>query len=350
MVARSASNAAAIAGHRCGPRSRHGIAVRSGRATPSTTTWLRVSASGLSSTGFIRTSGSTPGGAGLQPLGDADLAAVDDTGVVGHVLGLERHDVDAAAGEPAAQRGDEQATCRRSTCTRAPSAGASPRHPFERGDEAGPARRRRGPRRERRRACRSSRSPARRSLRGEHARAGRAGARAPSSCRCRSPPDHTPVSAVTSRARSVATAAVHAAGSESGVSASTTARASPLTDQRGCRARRRGRGIGIWRDRVADPQPGAGPHLRERADPPRAGVAPGPGAGGERVERLVPDPRPRRRAGRGGRGVRRVRSPPRRIGRDPFEVTAVQRELRLDDRAVAARSRRRGRSPRRRRS
>ena len=49
------------------------------------------------------------GGPGLQPLGDADLAAVDDAGVVRHVLGLERHDVDAVAGEPAAQRRDEPA-------------------------------------------------------------------------------------------------------------------------------------------------------------------------------------------------------------------------------------------------
>ena len=40
------------------------------------------------------------GGDGLQPLGHADLAAGDDAGVVRHVLRLERHDVDALAGEP----------------------------------------------------------------------------------------------------------------------------------------------------------------------------------------------------------------------------------------------------------
>ncbi len=45
----------------------------------------------------------------LQPLGDADLPAVDDAGVVRHVLGLERRHVDALAGEPPAQRGDEPA-------------------------------------------------------------------------------------------------------------------------------------------------------------------------------------------------------------------------------------------------
>ncbi len=53
--------------------------------------------------------GTDPGCAGLQPLGDADLAAVDDASVVRHVLRLERHDVDTLAGEPSAQRRDEQA-------------------------------------------------------------------------------------------------------------------------------------------------------------------------------------------------------------------------------------------------
>ena len=79
------------------------------------------------------------------------------------------------------------------------------------------------------------------------------------------------------------------------------------------------------------------------------GIAAGPGAGGERVERLVPDPR--RGVGRGeaARRARRVRAPPGRVRRDPGEVPAVQRELRVDDRRPPARCRRRGRSPRRRR-
>ena len=41
---------------------------------PCTTTWLVRSPVGLSSTGFIATSGSTPGGQRLHPLGVADLA------------------------------------------------------------------------------------------------------------------------------------------------------------------------------------------------------------------------------------------------------------------------------------
>ena len=53
-----------------------------------------------------------PGRAGLQPLGHADLAAVDDPRVVRHVLRLERRNVDALAGEPAAQRGHQQALAR----------------------------------------------------------------------------------------------------------------------------------------------------------------------------------------------------------------------------------------------
>jgi hypothetical protein len=59
-VAASRSYDAAIGGQRWGPRSPHGISVRSGRERPCTTTWLRVSASGFSSTGFMSTLGVTP--------------------------------------------------------------------------------------------------------------------------------------------------------------------------------------------------------------------------------------------------------------------------------------------------
>ena len=49
------------------------------------------------------------GGAGLQRLGAADLAAVGgDGGVVGHVLRLERADAEAAVGEGAGEAGDDQ--------------------------------------------------------------------------------------------------------------------------------------------------------------------------------------------------------------------------------------------------
>jgi hypothetical protein len=44
-------------GHSCSLRERQGTAIRSGRTCPSTITWLAVSRSGLSSTGFMRTSG-----------------------------------------------------------------------------------------------------------------------------------------------------------------------------------------------------------------------------------------------------------------------------------------------------
>ena len=49
------------------------------------------------------------GGAGLERLGAADLAAVGgDGGVVGHVLRLERGDAEAADGDGAAEAGDEE--------------------------------------------------------------------------------------------------------------------------------------------------------------------------------------------------------------------------------------------------
>ena len=56
--ARNASSAAAICGQTFSLRPRQGMAVSSASTCPSTTTWLRVSASGLSSSGFMRTSGS----------------------------------------------------------------------------------------------------------------------------------------------------------------------------------------------------------------------------------------------------------------------------------------------------
>ena len=55
--ARKSSSAAAICGQTLGPRSRQGMAVNSSLTCPISTTWLWVSRSGLSSTGFMRTSG-----------------------------------------------------------------------------------------------------------------------------------------------------------------------------------------------------------------------------------------------------------------------------------------------------
>ncbi|OIQ68798.1 hypothetical protein GALL_496060 [mine drainage metagenome] len=55
--ARSASRAAAICGQTLRLRPRQGMAVSSAFTCPSNTTWLCVSASGFSSSGFIRTSG-----------------------------------------------------------------------------------------------------------------------------------------------------------------------------------------------------------------------------------------------------------------------------------------------------
>ena len=49
------------------------------------------------------------GGAGLEGLGAADLAAVGgDGGVVGHVLRLEGADAQAAVGEGAGEAGDDE--------------------------------------------------------------------------------------------------------------------------------------------------------------------------------------------------------------------------------------------------
>ena len=53
----SASSAAAMCGHTRSLRPRQGSAVSSRFTCPISTTWLRVSASGLSSSGFMRTSG-----------------------------------------------------------------------------------------------------------------------------------------------------------------------------------------------------------------------------------------------------------------------------------------------------
>ena len=57
LSARSASSAAAICGHTRSLRPRQGSADNSRLTCPSSTTWLRVSISGLSSSGFMRTSG-----------------------------------------------------------------------------------------------------------------------------------------------------------------------------------------------------------------------------------------------------------------------------------------------------
>ncbi len=45
----------------------------------------------------------------LQVLRDTDLAAVDDAGIVGHVLRLERRNAHPPPGECAGQRGHEEA-------------------------------------------------------------------------------------------------------------------------------------------------------------------------------------------------------------------------------------------------
>ena len=55
---RRASSAAAICGQTRSLRPRHGSAVSSALTRPISTTWLWVSRSGLSSSGFMRTSGS----------------------------------------------------------------------------------------------------------------------------------------------------------------------------------------------------------------------------------------------------------------------------------------------------
>ena len=57
---RSASRVCASSGQTWAQRVRQGSAVSSALTRPSSTTWLRVSASGLSSSGFICTVGSTP--------------------------------------------------------------------------------------------------------------------------------------------------------------------------------------------------------------------------------------------------------------------------------------------------
>ena len=76
---------------------------------PWTTIWAPVSLWGLRRTGFMWTDGRDAGGAGLQRLGAADLAAGGgDGGVVGHVLRLERADAEAAVGEGAGEAGDDQ--------------------------------------------------------------------------------------------------------------------------------------------------------------------------------------------------------------------------------------------------
>ncbi len=59
-AARSSSKACATVGHSRWLRSRQGMAPSSALTWPSSTTCERVSASGLSSTGFMRTSGRTP--------------------------------------------------------------------------------------------------------------------------------------------------------------------------------------------------------------------------------------------------------------------------------------------------
>ena len=60
LSARRLSSASAICGHTRALRPRQGKAESSSLTRPSSTTWLRMSASGLSSSGFMRTSGAQP--------------------------------------------------------------------------------------------------------------------------------------------------------------------------------------------------------------------------------------------------------------------------------------------------
>ena len=94
-----------------------------------------------------------------------------------------------------------------------------------------------------------------------------------------------------------------------------------------------GRG-GRRRDHVAQPQPGAGPQLRQRAEAPGVVVTTRPRAGGQRPERLVPHRGDGRRPGQHAQRVRRVRPPPPGAGADDRQVAPVQRELRVDHLAL----------------
>jgi hypothetical protein len=76
---------------------------------PSSTTWLCVSDSGLSSSGFMRTSGAAPAASAWKYCAAADLTLPHHPRVVAHVLRLERRHPQALAGVVAAQRGGQPA-------------------------------------------------------------------------------------------------------------------------------------------------------------------------------------------------------------------------------------------------
>ncbi len=98
----------------------------------------------------------------------------------------------------------------------------------------------------------------------------------------------------------------------------------------------RGRRPLVGSDDVPEPQAGAAPQLRERAEAPDAGITPRPRARGQRVERLVPDAGHLGRAGQAPLGARRVRPPPGCGRVDTSEVAPVERELRVDHGTGAA--------------
>ncbi len=76
---------------------------------PCTMTWAPVVGFGLQQHRVHVNGCGLPGGAGLQGLGPADLAAIaGDGGIVGHVLRLEGHDLQPAIGEGAAEAGGDQ--------------------------------------------------------------------------------------------------------------------------------------------------------------------------------------------------------------------------------------------------
>ena len=103
-----AANAASRQVRRHG-RGSHACASRPRRG-PRTTTWLRRSLPGLSRTGFIRASGSTPAAAACiawaRPISAPSGVTTE---LLRHVLRLERRHPDAAAGQPATQPGGDHA-------------------------------------------------------------------------------------------------------------------------------------------------------------------------------------------------------------------------------------------------
>ena len=103
---------------------------------PSTTTCERLSASGLSSTGFMSTCGSMPHASAWVTWPGRSPALGGDPGVVAHVLGLEgRHPQPAPGVEPAQPRHQQALAHRRSP---RPGSSASARLTAGQGSELDP--------------------------------------------------------------------------------------------------------------------------------------------------------------------------------------------------------------------